>query len=304
MTNMRRCIIIVCLLLFALPARCEGLISADSGGAPPDETVATLYFRYRDTALLAQERRTLRVSRDESYEKALVEALLAGPASSGGELFSVFPPSARVMSTQAHGDVVYVTFDEGLIAGYPDEPSALNTAYWQREAPLRRHLAMAALTATLTESGEYRAVQVLVHGQTGVETSLRLHASFFLSGEDALLSALPRDESYLMTPSNAARACLTAWLERDWATLLSYVAASEERPSESALEQSDALISLTVSPGSVSPDGRTAVVCADLTLLSKDGAERTELAYPITLIREYGAWKIPYARLSAMMGLE
>lgn len=53
------------------------------------------------------------------------------------------------------------------------------------------------LCATLTESGEYRAVQVLVRAESNVGSSMRLRESYFLADSELPCDALTREETYL-----------------------------------------------------------------------------------------------------------
>ena len=56
----------------------------------------------------------------------------------------------------------------------------------------------------------------------------------------------------------------------------------------------------SVQPGSVSEDGQTAVMTAELTCLSQGDVLNIH-AYPMHLLRENGLWKISYAVLTRMM---
>lgn len=268
-----------------------------------EESSATLYFRYQDTALLKQEMRTLEILPNETRELALVSALLSG-SQEGGE--ALFPPGVEALSTQVQDGVVFVTFNEALYGRYEDENGQLNMP----EARLRRELAMDALTATLTESGQYHAVQVLVRAESQVGASMRLKNSYFLEENDAPCALLTRSEEHLMTPANVAHHILTAWQQRSFDALYALLSSQEDvklLPAQSlfseAFAQSEMLIAYTLTPGSIAPDGSSAVVCVDMTLRRTDGSEYILTGWPLRIKREAGAWKVSLSALQALMQL-
>lgn len=309
-----KCLLLCVLLLTGCqtPAAQPGATSTPSGAltisaypdaAAVDERHATLYFRYQDTSMLKQEMRTLEILPNETRELALVNALLAG-SKEGGE--ALFPPGVAALSTQVQGDVVFVTFNEALYGRYENENGQTATA----EAVLRRELAMDALVATLTESGQYRAVQVLVRAEAQVGASMRLKNSYFLEESELPCEVLTRCEEHLMTPANVAHSLLRAWQQRSFDTLYPLLSSQEDTkllPAQSlfseAFAQSDALIAYTLTPGSISVDGQSAVVCVDMTLRRADGSEYVLTGWPLRIKREMGAWKVSLSALQALMQL-
>lgn len=278
-------------------------ISAYPDAAAADESRATLYFRYQDTSLLKQEMRTLEILPNETRELALVNALLAG-SQEGGE--ALFPPGVQALSTQVQDGVVFVTFNEALYGRYEEENSQTNTA----EAILRRELAMDALVATLTESGAYYAVQVLVRAEAQVGSSMRLKNSYFLNENELPCDVLTRCEEHLMTPANVAHSLLRAWQQRSFDTLYPLLSSQEDTkllPAQSlfseAFADSPVLIAYTLSPGSIAVDGQSAVVCVDMTLRRADGSEYALAGWPLRVKREMGAWKVSLSALQALMQL-
>lgn len=257
---------------------------------------ATLYFRYGDTALLRQETRDISLLPNETREKALVSALLEGSREAGSR--ALFPEKTQVLATQAQDGVIYITFNEALYDRYADESKA--------DAVPRRQAALDALAATLTESGAYRSVQVLVRAEENVGRSMRLRQSFLGGSEDELLPPLVRRQESLPAPCAFARALLSAWQTRDWSALAVFVSAYDAQGARgdggAFLNEAPVLIDFTAYAGTVSPDGGSAVVCADLTLRDHDGQESVVSAYPLRLVREGGVWKATAAQLRAMMG--
>lgn len=285
----------------------QPLISASIGELTPDSQTITLYFRYGDSAYLAPEKREIQVKRNESLEKAITSALIQGPAASAASLSGLFPPGTEVLAAAVQGDTLFITFNEAFLGRYADEPADASSGEWRMEGRLRRQLCLQSLAAALTEAGTCSQVQVLVFRSAVQTTSMRLQAGFLdRSGDDALLPPVTRDESLILTPYNTASLLLQAWQAQDWASL--YDLTAKEGDSLRAGEQSalDAFASarmltgFSLSPGTVSFDGQTAVLTAELTV-QDHGAEQTVKGYPLLLRREEGIWKMDYARLLNMM---
>ncbi len=280
-----------------------------------DAQKVTLYFRYGREPMLAGEARELSISQNEPEEKALVQALLDGPGAGTTELARLFPDQVEVLNTVSQGNVLYVTFNEALLRPYADEPGDWRSRDdWRLEVMLRRRLAMAGLTASITENFPYHSVQVLVQRRGDVSTSLRLENDYFR--DDSLKSGLAelfrREEALLLTQENTLRTAIAAWQEKDWSRLYLYIAAfnpltGQPRPSmETAFVRWDRAAAVTgfeTDGGSVSHDGGRAVVGIDLTMVMGDGRETTFAACPVMLFRDRGIWKISYEQLTALMDL-
>lgn len=284
------------------------MLSAATDALNTDTLSATLYFRYGESRYLAAEERILSVSRNESAEKALVQALIQGPLATSSALSPLFPPGVEVLAVSSQNNTLFVTFSEALLNRYADEPGDISQEPWKTEAALRRQLCMDALAATLTEAGLCTQIQVLIYRENAKSASMRLHAGFFSrSGDETLLPPLTRNEDALFTPHNAASALLTAWMTQDYATLYEMVSresSTDPRPGEqesiSAFAAARALTGFSLSPGSVSADGQSAVLCADMTLHSA-GEDTAIAGYPLHLKREGGLWKISYSALISLM---
>lgn len=279
------------------------LVSASTADLAPDEKQVTLYFRWGQTAYLAPETRIVVVQRNESLEKAVVEALIDGPV--GAELAPLFPAGTQIVSVSAENRTLFVTFNEAFLGRYADEPSDPSLGNWKTEGPRRRSLCLDALAASLTEAGLCDRVQVMVERSTGETASMRLQAGFLdRSGNTELLPAVTRNEQVILTPHNTA-ACITqAWKTQDWKTLVSFAAeAPGEQTALDAFAAAGVLVDLTLSPGGVAYDGQTAVLSADLTLQGQ-GRDTVISGYPLRLTRENGIWKMPYETLLQMMNAQ
>lgn len=270
------------------------VIGAEPGEDSSLQFEATLYFRYGETSLLRQETRQITLLPNESRERALVSALLEGSRIAGSR--PLFPEKTEVLSTQAQDGMIYITFNEALYGIYADEGQSAE------DSVLRRELALAALTATLTENGEYRAVQVLVRAEKNVSSSMRLTSRFYWPDSADIVPPLTRQQDSLPTPAAYARELLRAWQTQDSESLAAFAAYDPGGNREDWLERAPVLLSFAVYDGTVSPDGSRAVVCADLILRDQSGMETRIDACPLALIQQEGAWKASLAQLDAIMG--
>ena len=282
----------------------QSLISASTADFAPAAQSVALYFRYGATAYLAPEERQIRVQRNESLEKAIVQALIDGPAASSAALSPLFPAGTEVLAASIQENTLFITFNDAFLGRYADEPGDGTSGAWRQEGPLRRQLCLDALAATLTEAGLCAQVQVLVYQGANQATSMRLQAGFLNRSQDsALLPPLTRREDCLLTPYQTASLLLSAWIRQDWSALYDL---SAGRPAEQtamdAFAGSNVLTGFNLSPGSVSYDGQTAVHTVDL-LLRGEGQDISITGYPLILSREMGLWKMDYEHLTAMMRL-
>lgn len=263
---------------------------------------ATLYFRFLDGDSLAGEQRQIVVKKDESYELALLRALVEGPSAAATELNRLIDGGVTVKEVSPGGDMLFVTLSEDfLLDGIPSNWQ--NQEKWQQEAPLRRALTLQSIVCTVTENLPYSSVQLLILSPE--QGSLRLDRSYLLTGEKGPHDPLVRQEEYLLTHAGLARRVLDAWQSRDFARLYSYTASySHQRPVyedfAARLDQSPALSAYAISSGSVSPDGQRAVITLQLSLTGEEGSVETA-AYPLHLVLDNGIWKITWDSLCHLM---
>ncbi len=289
--------------LLRVGAENQSLISASIGDITPDSQVITLYFRYGDSKYLVPEQREIQVKRNESLEMAIAAALIQGPAASAVSPSSLFPPGTEVLAAAVQGQTLFITLNEAFLGRYADESPDASSG----DGVLRRRLCLQSLAATLTEAGLCAQVQVLVY-RTAVQTaSMRLQAGFLdRSNDDTLLPPITRDESCLLTPCNTASLILQAWQAQDWQSLYDLTAREGESARETEQNAFDAfaaarsLTAFSLSPGTVSFDGQTAVLAVSLTAQDQGVDQKAEV-YPLLLLREAGVWKMDYDRLLTMM---
>lgn len=288
----------------------EGMLSAQPHEEQRLKLAATLYFRYRNTPYLAREVRELSVSRTLPDELALVNALLEGPGSLSPHLSPLFPSGTKALSTAVEGETLFITFNDRLMSRYADEAVLFSTDYSQGEGLLRRRLAMAGLVNTLTESGLFSRIQVLVRQESYVTSSMRLSNRYYLLDDDSLPPPLHRQETYILTPQASADIFLDGWQKGDLVSGLKMVRGSDGRslaaiPSEYELrqmmEQAPRLADFSVTAGSTSLDGQSAVVSLSLSLLKDDGGERLIDNRPLRLILREGIYTIPYEAFEGLL---
>lgn len=259
-----------------------------------------LYFRYLDYPMLAGENRTLTVRKDESSETALVRALLAGPSAGEMNLRRALGEDVGLKEVTASGDMLFITLTNSLLRdGIPD--GWRSDEFWAEEAPVRRQLAMASIADTVMENLPYTRVQILIDG--GESAAIRLDRSYYLTGEQGPADPLSRDESLLLSPYNTAALLMEAWRSRDFDTIYDFTVAEDLPVPEQFRAEIDAAPSLsdyTLTAGMV--NGERAALNVDASLLT-DGASTALEAWPLTLEKQGGVWKIPLETLRRLMGL-
>lgn len=285
-----------------VPGLSMNLHAASANTDNADQVNVTLYFRYMDEPMLAAESRSLTVKRDESVEFAIVEALTEGPSAGHSELKRLLPAGAQVESVVSRGDILFVTFNEGLLQDdVPDDWATDEN--WREEAPTLRRLTIQSVAASITESFPYTGIQILVYKQGELQTSLRLDNTYFLNGTTGLSEPVARDESAILTPQHTAETILAAWQQRDLERLYGLITETD-KPTFATMTEAffhlPTLSEYAVSGGSVTADGQAATLSVFLRTL-KDGADSDTVNYPMLLTRENGVWKISYARLTALL---
>lgn len=290
----------------AVPGLSMELHSATASDSGAYELNVALYYRFLDEPMLAAEYRTLQVKRDESAELATINALLAGPSASGVELTRLFPEGVSVEGIVDENGILFVTLSDALFSdGVPE--GWLTMPEWREEAPVRRRLAIQSLVATITESFPHSLVQIMLKQSGGARQSLRLQNSYLLSELTGPSEPQLRDEKLILTPHNTAAAILGAYSARDYERLYKYIAiqsGDELKPSydefAAAAAAHPALIEYALSPGNVSPDGAGARLTADM-VFTRDGTVAEVRAFPLSLVRENGVWKMTYDGLMMLL---
>ncbi len=269
----------------------------------------TLYFRFWDEPYLACEGRTITRSQSQSFEHALLDALIAGPSGSIPELTSLFPTGTRVLSTSTQGRTLFVTLSKEIMDMYRDEPVDWHEySYWLHEAPLRRRLCMQSIVATVTENCDIDRVQILVEQQDLVSGSLRLRQNYFLddSEDDVLVGPMNRNEDLLLNLDNSMQYILTLLREHNWASLYRFLAFSgTERLSYTdavaRLEQLASPAYFSVSSATLSLDGQSATLQVSVTVTDTTLTLQSLPSRILRLTRENGFWRISLEQLEHLM---
>lgn len=297
------CVLLLVCVLVPGASGLSPLINTGESNPTAGTVEATLYFRYRTSGLLARERRVIPVPRSMPEEQAVVNALVEGPGTLSPYLTPLFPAGTQVLSVAAEGETLFITFNDRLMARYADEAPLPPPEYQEGEGRLRRELAMAGLVNTLTESGRYRAVQVLVRDENYISASMRLSSRYYLHEQETFPPPLTRREGFIHSPEKSAAQFMGAWQAQDWQAALQLVRGVETDPGDSLptehalsqrLAQAPRLSSFTITGGTVALDGQSAVVSVSYTLLEDDGAERSIEARPFRLLLQEGIFLVPF----------
>ncbi len=256
---------------------------------------AILYFRLENTPFLGREKRSLYFDTTSTFEKALVQALVDGPSAVYSRLIPMFPDGTKVLSTQGQGDILFVTFNDSLLDPYPDEHNLSSPEYREGEGRLRRTLAMSALSCTITENTSYAYVQVLVEGSAQISTSLRLPQSYYLLDSSTLPPPLSRDENSIMQPDDAVEILCQKWTVKDVQGMQGYIYGNDEKD---ALQNIPLLIGHTLSSGTVSYDGLSALVLLSATMQQPDGTSLSRTGWPLRLVFRDGLWLVQLETLT------
>ncbi len=253
----------------------------------------TLYFRFKNSALLGAEERRIFVPAESSFETELIKALISGPSSVLPYLSPLFPQGTEVLNTFGNSNVLFVTFNDKLMNRYSDEIMRFDEKYKSNDGSMRRRLAMASLSCTVTENTAFSYVQVLIQGDVGENTSMRLSENYFLQDSDSLLPPLSREEQYIMQPKNSAEFFIKAVESGNYSEALDWLAPSSRNPDFSAMRL-PVFAEYALSSGTVSLNGAQAIVLLDAKLQDADGATKNIESLPIRMQNINGIWKIVY----------
>ena len=259
-----------------------------------------LYFRYLDYSMLAGESRTLTVRKDESSEAALVRALLAGPSAGEMNLRRALGEDVGLKEVTASGDMLFITLTNSLLRdGIPD--GWRSDEFWAEGSPCPppaghgQHCGHGDGESALHPGADF--------DRRGESAAIRLDRSYYLTGEQGPADPLSRDESLLLSPYNTAALLMEAWRSRDFDTIYDFTVAEDLPVPEQFRAEIDAAPSLsdyTLTAGMV--NGERAALNVDASLLT-DGASTALEAWPLTLEKQGGVWKIPLETLRRLMGL-
>ena len=317
--------IIVALLCVAFLCSCQGLYLNNEGQDgdvpqlqatnPTNSSVssAALYFGFSDQNLLAAEFRRIDTYPNNSYEYALLSALLRGPQGVSSALSSVIDQSTTLESISFEGNCIFVTLSDDFILLEQTENQSEEEFAIQC---LRQRMAVYSVVNTLIENTGYSRVQLYIvrKDQNVTERPSRGELGFYGDGrESEHIEPLAMDESYIMTPCTALKAfssCLIKGnLEDAYKYLSSDSATGILRPDLAGFEadynqNGQMMVSAEVSEFySVSEDGSRARGMISY-ILTSDTGERIYEDIPVSFIRSSGIWRISYSFMLDVFGGE
>ena len=263
-----------------------------------------LYFRLQGEEYLVRETREVVLPYDRELAEVILGELVEGPTEQQ-EMTAVFKSGTRALSLQQAGDMLVVTLSaEFLESPFESKETVSEKEY--AETLLLRRLALQSFVNTLTEITDYTSVLFLVQRNASEQTGTRLYQYDLNENADqiALQGPISRNEQIILTHYNTASLILECWLNHDYKLMYRFLTA-ENAPSEIEFEQllTDSLRTLggySLSPGTVSEDGQTAVFEVYLNI-SDEKSVTVLQSYPMRLCLENGLWKIEYDALMQMM---
>lgn len=288
-------------------------VSPEGGAGEASARTVTLYFGFRNEALLMPVDVDLETRSSQSLEWAIVEALIDGPSADRYDLVRLIDPSTQIIDISEQNGYLSIT----LSAEFLQVPQDV-VEYWSkstgddRDEDAIRQLAVYSIVDSITGTGLHSRVLLFVD-QDGDGVGERLKRYQVGLGDSAYepIDPLERDTSLVLTPENTVGILLTALIEKDWNTvdlyLSLYDASGDERPEWDELSKvfsgMSTLVSFEVRSGTViAEDGQSATLCTRITYIS--GGSSTETVIPIRLVREEDMWRVSYASLTAVLPSE
>lgn len=276
-----------------------------------DTLDVTLYFRFADTPVLGMQRAQLDIRREETVATSIVQKLIDGPDIAHENLHGVFPQGTELISVSGDGATAFVTLSNGFL-GKPDGAPAdwEDLTDWQEEAALRRRLAVQSIALALTEEGRYQRVQLYV-AQSDDDIPQRIAMAWMdtsVTDPTLVLAACPRDEAAMLTPACALEMIMDAWQQQDWAAIYPLMADTQDNPlptlsrfETEMAKREISLLSYSLTPGTVSLNGQTAVVVLDAQIRSRTGGDAQIVRESVPLVRVQDNWALGVDTLESLM---
>lgn len=271
----------------------------------------TLYYRFGDTELLGAQQAQLDLRREETVASSIVQRLVDGPGAANARLSGLFPQGTEVISVSGNGATAFVTLSSAFF-GRPDGAPAdwEDSPEWQKEAALRRRLAVQSIVLSLTEEGRYQRVQ-LYTADGDDDVPQRIPLAWFdveVTDPSLVLAASPRDEQAMLTPQRAMEMILRAWQGREWATLYMMLDPSQDEPLptrsvfEAEMEELDiSLLTYETTTGTVSFDGQSVTVVLTAEIRSRTGGDAQIVRESVPLYRVQDNWAMRLETLLSLM---
>ena len=316
------CILLSFLLCFAIPAIWSAvksgityienglLVSAESSQAAPEQRAeemreVVVYYRFGNTRWLSPVRMQIDLRREDTIATTLVRQLIAGPEVTMAHLSGLFPPGTRLISVLSDGTTAFVTLNRAFLDRPDNAPADWeDNEFWQKEATLRRAMALQSIVLSLTEEGQTQRVQLFVADEDD-EIGRRLPLAWFdssVTDPEVFLGACGRDESICLTAHNTLSVILGAWQQHDWTTLSLFLrGAISEKFAVEMEEQGIELLAYSVSPGNISLDGQKATLVVDGKIRTGSGETIEIERESVLLVRSETSWQMDVDALNHLM---
>lgn len=266
---------------------------------------ATLYFGYRDQELLTQEVRTIDVPSNERVEKTILRELIKGPSNTNDELTAVINPKTTVVSVTDNGEFLFVTLSKEFLQPFGEEiQNETSTQDTFLSAQMRMRLAVDAIVNALTELGQFPQVQLYIDTDgTGYGQRIKRKAAGFDTDEgntagEQMLEPLTRQNDVILTPQKAVDVVMGLLKDRKYADMYNFISFAEEKPpspeelAQSITTSERVVEDYTISAWTISADGLSAIVTADITIRDKNADSIILPSIPLRMVLVKDCWKI------------
>lgn len=253
------------------------------GGA--GETAITLYRYMPGLQMLSPVTYTCSVPVEVTLEKYMLDYMIS-KMPGNKEFRSVLNPATSVKEIYAYGNTLFVTFSAEFLE-------------WMTKNDLEKRMCVYAIVNSLTETGRYNKVQIMVEkGEKGGERIRASEAGFTEAGE-AYLEALSRNEAVILSPAFLAEKAFLFITKKDWSALYSLIADADAKVKYEIFQTlcNDSISSIdsyAFSNGSIAPDSRHAVVLCRFSVM-KNGKSSAFVDVPMAFTYKDGVWKIDYS---------
>lgn len=277
---------------------------------------AVCYYAYNETEdssgqeYLVSEVHSIDYS-SGNYEKALLNELVIGPDQKSKDITSVIPKGTtfKIISKEEDRFIAVILSSKFLTppSTYPTD-WASRSDYVERFNRVKR-LAVYSIVDTLTESGKYDRVQILIdYDDTGIGRIPAKGEMGFTDGGNQyeLLEAMYRTTNIIFTPENATKTIMYYLKNKSYANLYEMTALVDldgnKKPTQEEFIKTLENLKINVADydatnGSTAPDGSTSTVLLKGEITIGVGtAKKTKYFENTTLrlIEEDGIWKIQY----------
>ncbi len=126
------------------------LVLGDAGASKDSEVSFVLYFSNESAEFLVPERRTVKLTKGDTVEKAVLDALIKGPEESNHS--KTVPPETKLLSVETKDNVCFVNLSKEFVNKHSGGVAA-------------EQLTVYSIVNSLTELGTVDKVQFLIEGE-------------------------------------------------------------------------------------------------------------------------------------------